>query len=198
MQESTSSRLVPCGEKATVKDEPIGGETADGEQPCNSKQTIRIIVLQTLRLDTFMASISPCVLAVIADDMKNSLRLRKTQGGHVFLTRKGCVSGSKGDGHMRAAHHAWRAVCKKAWLTGWRIHDLRHAFASVAVNSGHSLPQIGALLGHTQAMTTARYAHIAANPVHTVAEDTGAKRAALKAKPRKAKEVDFKKSVGRA
>jgi integrase len=93
--------------------------------------------------------------------------------------------GSKGNGHMSEIHHAWRVVCKKAGLTGWRIHDLRHAFASTAVYSGHSLPQIGALLGHTQAMTTARYAHVAANPVHAVAEETGAKiTTALKAKPR--------------
>ena len=107
--------------------------------------------------------------------------------------------GSKGDGHLREVHHAWRAVCKKAGLTGWRIHDLRHAFASVAVNSGHSLPQIGALLGHTQAMTTARYAHVAANPVHAVAEDTGAKiAAALKAKPRTAKVHRFVSVGGNA
>ncbi|CAK7050173.1 MAG: Tyrosine recombinase XerC [Desulfovibrio sp.] len=90
--------------------------------------------------------------------------------------------GGKGDGHMTEVHHAWRAICKKAGLTGWRIHDLRHAFASVAVNSGHSLPQIGALLGHSQASTTQRYAHVAENPVHAVAEDAAARvEAALKA-----------------
>jgi integrase len=86
--------------------------------------------------------------------------------------------GGKGDGHMTEVHHAWRAICKEAGLTGWRIHDLRHAFASVAVNSGHSLPQIGALLGHSQASTTQRYAHVAENPVHAVAEDAAAKVAA--------------------
>jgi integrase len=96
---------------------------------------------------------------------------------------------------MTEIHHAWRVVCRKAGLTGWRIHDLRHAFASTAVNSGHSLPQIGALLGHTQAMTTARYAHVAANPVHAVAEETGAKIAeALKAKPKKGKVIAFQQA----
>ncbi|MFN5631815.1 MAG: tyrosine-type recombinase/integrase, partial [Sphingomonadales bacterium] len=38
-----------------------------------------------------------------------------------------------------------------------RIHDLRHTFASTAVGAGQSLPMIGALLGHTQVQTTARY-----------------------------------------
>ena len=45
-----------------------------------------------------------------------------------------------------------------------RIHDLRHTFASVAVTKGMSLPMIGALLGHSQPRTTARYAHLAADP----------------------------------
>lgn len=91
--------------------------------------------------------------------------------------------GGKGDGHMTEMHHAWRAICKEAGLTGWRIHDQRHAFASVAVNSGHSLPQIDALLGHSQASTTQRYAHVAENPVHAVAEDAAAKVAdAMKAR----------------
>jgi integrase len=95
---------------------------------------------------------------------------------------------SKGNGHRLEIHHAWRTLCKKAGLTGWRVHDLRHCFASVAVNSGHSLPQIGALLGHTQVMTTARYSHVAANPVHAVAEDTGAKIAkAMKTPPKRAR-----------
>lgn len=102
----------------------------------------------------------------------------------------------RGNGHMTEVHHAWRTVCKKAGLAGWRIHDLRHAFASVAANSGHSLPQIGALLGHTQASTTQRYAHVAANPVHAVAEDAGAKiAAALQAKPCKGEVIPFKKKA---
>ena len=45
------------------------------------------------------------------------------------------------------------------------IHDLRHTFASTAVASGRWLPMIGKLLGHTQVQTTARYAHLAVDPV---------------------------------
>jgi integrase len=46
-----------------------------------------------------------------------------------------------------------------------RIHDMRHTFATVAVVNGQGLPMIGKLLGHSQVQTTARYAHLAADPV---------------------------------
>lgn len=41
-----------------------------------------------------------------------------------------------------------------------RIHDLRHSFASYLASNGVSLQIIGKLLGHTQAATTMRYAHL--------------------------------------
>ena len=69
-----------------------------------------------------------------------------------------------------------------------RIHDLRHSFASVAVGSGMSLPMIGKLLGHTQPATTARYTHLAADPMRAASGLVGAKIAALmspKRPPRK-------------
>ena len=46
-----------------------------------------------------------------------------------------------------------------------RIHDLRHSYASILASSGFSLPIIGALLGHTQVQTTARYAHLLDDPL---------------------------------
>ena len=55
-----------------------------------------------------------------------------------------------------------------------RIHDLRHTFASIAVSSGLSLPIIGRLLGHTQAATTHRYAHLADDPLRAATERVGA------------------------
>ncbi len=60
-----------------------------------------------------------------------------------------------------------------------RIHDLRHSFASDAVALGVSLPMIGKLLGHTQVQTTARYAHLAADPVKAAAERVSSNIAAV-------------------
>lgn len=64
----------------------------------------------------------------------------------------------------------WQRVRARAGLKDVRIHDLRHTFASTAVAAGQGLPMIGKLLGHTQVQTTARYAHLAADPVRTAAD----------------------------
>ncbi len=60
-------------------------------------------------------------------------------------------------------------------LSNLRIHDLRHAFASVAASSGMGLPIIGKMLGHTQASTTQRYAHLASDPVKAAAASVAGK-----------------------
>jgi integrase len=55
----------------------------------------------------------------------------------------------------------WQAILKRAGVKEARLHDLRHSFAAVGAGQGHGLPAIGALLGHANASTTKRYAHIA-------------------------------------
>jgi integrase len=78
-----------------------------------------------------------------------------------------------GDGpgkHLVALHHIWRFVRKQAGLgKDARLYDLRHSFASVGAGGGLSLPIIGRLLGHTQARTTQRYAHLADDPLREAA-----------------------------
>lgn len=67
----------------------------------------------------------------------------------------------------------WRRIRVRANLAAVRVHDLRHSFASMAAGSGQSLPIIGALLGHTQAATTQRYAHLAPDPLRHASEAIG-------------------------
>ena len=67
----------------------------------------------------------------------------------------------------------WSRIRAIADLEDVRMHDLRHTFASVAAMGGMSLPMIGALLGHSQPQTTARYAHLAANPMMEASEQIG-------------------------
>jgi integrase len=59
----------------------------------------------------------------------------------------------------------WVAVSRAAGLEGVRLHDLRHSFASFGAGASLGLPIIGKLLGHSQPATTARYAHLDADPI---------------------------------
>ena len=67
----------------------------------------------------------------------------------------------------------WAAVTEAAGLNGLRIHDLRHSFASVGAGAGLGLPIVGKLLGHTQASTTQRYAHLDVDPLRRAADAIG-------------------------
>jgi integrase len=64
----------------------------------------------------------------------------------------------------------WDAVINRADLTGVRLHDLRHTYASFGAGGGLGLPIIGRLLGHAQMATTARYAHLDNDPLRRASE----------------------------
>jgi integrase len=70
-------------------------------------------------------------------------------------------------------------------LTGVRLHDLRHTYASFGAGGGLGLPIIGRLLGHAQPTTTARYAHLDNDPLRRASEAiAGRIAAALEGNPR--------------
>ena len=74
---------------------------------------------------------------------------------------------------IRTIRKPWINICKAAGLLDLRLHDLRHSFASFGASGGLSLTVIGALLGHSNPTTTARYAHLAALPIHQAADQIG-------------------------
>lgn len=63
--------------------------------------------------------------------------------------------------HVKDIKKFWNDLLLKAEIKDFRVHDLRHNFASILVTEGLSLSVIGKLLGHTQPNTTHRYAHLA-------------------------------------
>jgi integrase len=79
------------------------------------------------------------------------------------------IVGKKEKTHLTDLQHPWRRIREAAGLSNVRIHDLRHTFASGGLLVGEGLAMIGQLLGHTQVQTTARYAHLAADPVKQAA-----------------------------
>jgi integrase len=74
------------------------------------------------------------------------------------------------DGHQSDIKNAWAIVTKLAGIENARLHDLRHTYAAHLASAGQSLPIIGALLGHTQAQTTQRYAHLLDDPLRQATE----------------------------
>lgn len=91
-------------------------------------------------------------------------------GGYVIA---GQAAGTDKEQPRSDLKRPWQAVAKRAGLEGVRIHDLRHTHASIGAGAGLGLPIIGKLLGHTNATTTARYAHLDADPLRRASERIG-------------------------
>ena len=73
-----------------------------------------------------------------------------------------------------AVQTAWEHARNAAGLRDFRLHDLRHTFASHAAMGRESLPMIGKLLGHACVKSTARYAHLDDAHLLDAAETIGA------------------------
>ncbi len=99
-------------------------------------------------------------LEVLRDEMQV---LRKDGHPYVF------------PGHFRNAPivcptNAFHRLCEKLGIADLRIHDLRHSFASLAVNAGASLYDVQKLLGHSSSTMTQRYAHLADQTLRNATE----------------------------
>jgi integrase len=88
------------------------------------------------------------------------------------------IPGMRVEGAGPALDKVWFRVRQAAGLDDVRMHDLRHSFASVGAAGGLSLPIIGALLGHKHAATTARHAHLSADPLRAANDAVGTRIAA--------------------
>jgi integrase len=69
---------------------------------------------------------------------------------------------SKGDPIRRnALGHLWRRAARKAGVSGFPPHDLRHYAASVMIEAGQSVKAVQRHLGQAKASTTLdTYAHL--------------------------------------
>ena len=83
------------------------------------------------------------------------------------------IPGNKKGTHIVNIARGWNLIRTQAKLHGVRLHDLRHSFASVGAGAGLGLPVLGGLLGHKDAATTQRYAHLAADPLRQANELIG-------------------------
>lgn len=93
--------------------------------------------------------------------------------GRGFVVRGG--NGKDPETPLVNIKDTWGAIRAVAGIPDVRPHDLRHAFASVGAAGGASLPVIGGLLGHSEARTTQRYAHLANDPLLQAADTIASK-----------------------
>jgi len=107
------------------------------------------------------------------------------------------IAGAKEGAPRADLKKPWAAVCRAAGLKGVRIHDLRHSFASFGAGASLGLPIIGKLLGHTQAATTARYAHLDADPLRRAVDTIGATIAAAMEGNKGGDVIPLRKSGGK-
>jgi integrase len=121
----------------------------------------------TKQKEHHQAPLSAPARQLLSEIREAQLTQRKVLGQFVF-------PGAGDTGHVVEVKKAWASICKSAGISGLRIHDLRHSFASQLASGGASLPLIGALLGHSNPTTTARYAHLLDNPQRAAVERVGA------------------------
>ncbi|MCY3755969.1 MAG: tyrosine-type recombinase/integrase [Alphaproteobacteria bacterium] len=64
----------------------------------------------------------------------------------------------------------WRRVREEAGIADARLHDCRHTYASIAIMQGETVTATARLLGHNDAATTLKYAHLSDRPVREAAD----------------------------
>lgn len=67
---------------------------------------------------------------------------------------------------VKQINTAFKNSLLKTGIEDFRVHDLRHTFASWLVSSGVTLPEVRDLLGHSSIKQTERYAHLAPGRLH--------------------------------
>jgi integrase len=71
------------------------------------------------------------------------------------------VFAHKNGERVQYMQNGFEAACARAGIKDFRVHDMRHTFASWLVSAGVPLVEVRDLLGHSTIEMTERYAHLA-------------------------------------
>lgn len=101
-----------------------------------------------------------------------------TQGKHEYL-----FINTKTKDPLTAVNTVWGRIRIAAGLPKLRIHDLRHQYASMLVNSGRTLYEVQQILGHSDPSVTQRYSHLSASSLKDAANSASEKIAQASKQP---------------
>ena len=89
-------------------------------------------------------------------EASKALKGKSGDSQYVFPHFEGQLAGES----IRDIKNGWKTAVKRAGITNFRWHDLRHCFASWLVMKGVDLRVVQKLLGHRNIRMTERYAHL--------------------------------------
>lgn len=116
----------------------------------------RILLTETKNGSSRTVHLNSKALAVLRElEVARHDSIRTAESEHVFPSREKARKE-----HLFDLRKTFAAVCREAGIENFRLHDLRHTFASMAVMSGASLYDVQKLLGHKDIAMTQRYAHL--------------------------------------
>lgn len=174
----------------------------DGSEPPQALAAIRLLIFSGCRLSEILtlkwSYINWDLDALFLPDSKTGAKTIPLNGpARLILENQPVIeenefifTGHRESQHLVGLGHIWQRIRERAGIPDVRIHDLRHSYASVGAAAGLGLPQIGALLGHTQASTTERYAHLSTGTLKAATELIGERiNEAMRAEPQKIRRV---------
>jgi integrase len=100
------------------------------------------------------------------DSAVEVLDLLGTEGKFEWLFISSVAKGER----LKHVHRVWQRLRADAGLPHLRIHDLRHQYASFLVNSGRTLYEVQAILGHSDPSVTQRYAHLSSKSLQEASD----------------------------
>ena len=131
----------------------------------NTKDKQGAVIIRSIKGNKSIERKVPLVPLFMQEHMKNpNVQSRYLQAEYYVFTDP---NGRKWTEHKFTKY--FKIVCQLAGISNFTPRDCRHTFASQLAQAGVDLYTIGQLLGHTNPMTTQRYAHLKpSQPENTV------------------------------
>ncbi len=95
----------------------------------------------------------------ISEDLFEELKSIRERNGNTEFVFQYADQKTGEKRHLKYFRRSFETACRRAKITGFTFHDLRHTFASRLVRSGVDLITVKDLLGHYSVKTTERYTH---------------------------------------